>query len=147
MFWKLVISALVLPVSIGFSTTAVQASTNSKVSFLDETSSHTSQNLGTVEESPQLIATYHNNCSYGYRSNHSGHGGGHHNNRHGGHGGGYRNNSYGGHGGGYRNNSYGGHGGGYRNNSYGGHGGGHHNNNHGGHGGGHNNHNQGYYNH
>jgi hypothetical protein len=86
-----------LPVSIGFSTTAVQASTNSKVSFLDETSSHTSQNLGTVEESPQLIATYHKNCSYGYRNNsYGGHGGGHHNNNnHGGHGGGHNNHNQG----------------------------------------------------
>jgi hypothetical protein len=145
MFWKLVISALVLPTSIALSSATVQASTNSKVSFLDQTSS---QNLGTVEKSPQLIATYHNNCSYGYRSNHSGHGGGHHNNNHGGgHSGGYHNNSYGGHGGGHHNNRHGGgHSGGNHNNNHGGgHGGGNHNNNHGGgHGGG--NHNNNYYN-
>jgi hypothetical protein len=137
MFWKLVISALVLPISIGFSSTAAQASVNSKDSFLNETYSNTSQDLGTAADSSQLIATHHDNCSYGHRRHHGGHGhGGHHKNSFGGHGGhghgGHHNNrhGHGGHGhGGHHKNSFGGHGGhghgGHHNNSYG-HGG-HHN--------------------
>jgi hypothetical protein len=119
MFWKLVISALVLPISIGFSSTAAQASANSKDSFLNETHINTSDTLGTAADSSQLIATNH--CSYGHRSHHGGHGhGGHHKNSFGGHGGhgGHHKNSFGGHGG-HHNNSFG-HGGGH------GHGG-HHN--------------------
>jgi hypothetical protein len=145
MFWKLVISALVLPASIGLTSAAAQASTNSKSSFLDETYNRTSENLATAQKSPQLIASYHNNCSYGSSKRHGGHGG-HHNNSYGGGHGRHHNNSYGGGHGGHHNNRNGGGHGGHHNNSYGGGHGGHHNNSY---GGGHDNNNyqnQGYYN-
>ncbi|AFZ03351.1 hypothetical protein [Calothrix sp. PCC 6303] len=129
MFWKLVISALVLPASIGLSSATAEASTNTEVSLLGETQNHTSQNLGVVEESPQLIATYYKKCSYQHRRHH----GGHHQNRYR-HNGGHRKHHGGHHQNRYRHNGgHGGHGG-HHNNNYGG---GHHNNNY---------QNQGYYN-